>query len=288
MKPLLHKRTSAQIEGFLEQPGHSLLVIGMHGIGKSCVARSIIEQALQLEPGSLERYPYFTLVTPEQGSISIEAVRELKRTLQLKTTGKKALRRAVLIEHAETLTTEAQNACLKLLEEPPEDTLLILTASSQHNLLPTILSRVQQLTVYPPDEQAVKQYFAPQAASPAALEQAYLLSGGCPGLLTALLADAQEHPLVRGVTIAKDILQKPLFERMLLVDTLSKQKADARSTLDALERIARTAISQAAAQSDATKLKRWHRVLKAAVAASLAMDANANAKLVLSELALRI
>lgn len=54
-----------------------------------------------------------------------------------------------LIEHADTMTTQAANAFLKTLEEPPEDTIIILTTSRQNSLLPTIISRCQQLPFYP-------------------------------------------------------------------------------------------------------------------------------------------
>lgn len=55
--------------------------------------------------------------------------------------------RVVVIESAHNLTMEAQNALLKTLEEPPESAILILGASSDANLLPTILSRCQILNL---------------------------------------------------------------------------------------------------------------------------------------------
>lgn len=54
-----------------------------------------------------------------------------------------------IIEHADTMTTQAANAFLKTLEEPPEDTIIILTTAKRNLLLPTIISRCQQLQFYP-------------------------------------------------------------------------------------------------------------------------------------------
>jgi len=51
--------------------------------------------------------------------------------------------RVVIIEDAGILTPEAQNALLKTLEEPPKEAILILGASSDVNILPTILSRCE-------------------------------------------------------------------------------------------------------------------------------------------------
>ncbi len=83
-------------------------------------------------------FPDLIMVSPnEKGSIKIEIVREIKERLRLRTTG----RRVVIVEDADTMTHEAQNAFLKTLEEPPLDTTIILTTSRLHRLFPTIVSR---------------------------------------------------------------------------------------------------------------------------------------------------
>lgn len=74
-------------------------------------------------------------------SIKIEEIRELKQKLFLKPfQGEK---KAIIIYNAENLTIEAQNACLKILEEPPEDTLILLVTPNENLLLPTIISRCE-------------------------------------------------------------------------------------------------------------------------------------------------
>jgi DNA polymerase III subunit delta' len=57
--------------------------------------------------------------------------------------------KAVLIEDASNLTSDAQNALLKTLEEPPEEAILILGVNSENDLLPTILSRCEIVTIKP-------------------------------------------------------------------------------------------------------------------------------------------
>lgn len=74
-----------------------------------------------------------------EGSIGIEAVRNLQKQIMLKPM--QGENKAVIIKNAHTLTTEAQNALLKTLEEPPSHTYIYLTAENIHNLLQTILSR---------------------------------------------------------------------------------------------------------------------------------------------------
>jgi DNA polymerase-3 subunit delta' len=236
----------------------------------------------------LAQHPYFSHITPEKNSISIDIIRQLQRFLQLKTLGVGNLRRAVIVEHAESLTVEAQNAYLKLLEEPPADTIMVLTADNQRALLPTILSRVQTIVVYTPGEENLKAHFLAASKDTTAVNQAYFLSGGLPGLMHALLADDTTHPLLAGVGQAKEILQQQTFERLALVEGMSKQKDTVRYVIEALQHIAQTGIDQAAKRDDLTKLKQWHHILNVSSAADEALGQNANTKLVLSNLMLSI
>ncbi|MBI2036073.1 hypothetical protein HYT17_00335 [Candidatus Microgenomates bacterium] len=79
-------------------------------------------------------------IKPEN-SIGIEEIRKLKITISLKPF--KSQTKAVVIEEAQKLTIEAQNALLKTLEEPPDHTIIVLTATNKELLLPTIVSRCQ-------------------------------------------------------------------------------------------------------------------------------------------------
>jgi DNA polymerase III delta prime subunit len=72
-------------------------------------------------------------------SIGIDDVKNMQKKIFLKPI--KSKEKAVIIEDAQLLTTEAQNALLKVLEEPPANTLLFLGSESKEALLPTILSR---------------------------------------------------------------------------------------------------------------------------------------------------
>ncbi|MCJ7740552.1 hypothetical protein MUP32_04535 [Candidatus Microgenomates bacterium] len=74
-------------------------------------------------------------------SIGIEEVRNIQKIFIVKPYGEK--NRLVILREMEKATIEAQNALLKILEEPPNDTYLLLTCGNKENLLPTILSRCQ-------------------------------------------------------------------------------------------------------------------------------------------------
>lgn len=80
-------------------------------------------------------------LTPLNSGIGIGQVRELIKTLQLKPYSSNQV--AAIIEDADSLTLEAQQALLKTLEEPPSGVIIFLETANSGNLLATILSRCQ-------------------------------------------------------------------------------------------------------------------------------------------------
>ncbi len=84
-----------------------------------------------------------THIVAEKTSILISQIHDLVK--QLSVTSSRP--RVVWIEEADKLTVPAQNALLKLLEEPPSNTRLLLTAGNPHSLLATIRSRCQVVTL---------------------------------------------------------------------------------------------------------------------------------------------
>jgi len=79
----------------------------------------------------------------EENSIGISEVRNLQKKLFLKPFQGET--KALILENAEKLTLEAQNALLKILEEPPANTLILLTTQNKDLMLPTILSRCKTI-----------------------------------------------------------------------------------------------------------------------------------------------
>src|ERR1051325_1619212 len=86
---------------------------------------------------------YHNLDIPRATTISVAQIRELRQILSRSFVGGK--KRIVIISEAEMMNAQAQNAFLKTLEEPHADTLIIMTSSNAHKLLPTIHSRCQEV-----------------------------------------------------------------------------------------------------------------------------------------------
>lgn len=284
---VLHELTQQHIAQYTAQPSHALLLVGPDGIGKASIARHVAAALLQLGADPLESSAQLTIIEPdEKNTISIEAIRKLQHFLKLKTSGTQAIRRIVIIEHAQAMTLEAQNAFLKLLEEPPADTALLLTVDNPQTLLPTILSRVQSIKVLEPHKGQLLSAFG--AYPTQAVTQAYFLSGGLPGLMTALLKEDVEHPLLKSVAQAKMLLQQDLFARLTHIDQIGKQRPDAIQLCIALRRIAQTALEQAAIKSDVRRITQWQRIIKAVAEAQDLLSVNVNTKLTLTQLMLRL
>lgn len=79
----------------------------------------------------------------EKGVIGIDEARQLKHFLYQKPINSE--RRTVVIRHSEDLTPEARNAVLKIVEEPPENSLIIFIARNEDNLPRTLVSRLQKI-----------------------------------------------------------------------------------------------------------------------------------------------
>jgi DNA polymerase-3 subunit delta' len=180
---IFHPSTTQQIDSFITSPTHALLIAGPNGSGKATLATSLTETIIGIEEGSLDNYAYKMIIRASEGSIGVDEVRSLERFLSLKVPSEAKFNRALIIENAQLLTLEAQNALLKTLEEPPLGTFIILTANNTQSLLPTIRSRAQMITIKKISQSDLLAYFEKLGYNPAEIKQAYSISGGLPGLM---------------------------------------------------------------------------------------------------------
>jgi DNA polymerase-3 subunit delta' len=100
-------------------------------------------EELQSQLAIFAENPYHTISLQSANSIKIDQIREAKKRTSL--TNSARGKSVIIIMNADEMTNEAANAFLKTLEEPQENTVIILTTSRRDQLPPTILSRTQQL-----------------------------------------------------------------------------------------------------------------------------------------------
>ena len=110
---------------------------------------------------SSRNHPDLITVDPQNKQIRVAQIRELHGILAMKPY--EARYRFVIISDAHSMNVEAANALLKVLEEPPHQTFLILTAHHRHDLLPTIASRCQHVRFHPISRKTLITYMKSQA-----------------------------------------------------------------------------------------------------------------------------
>ncbi len=136
-------------------PGHAYVFTGAEGMGKRSFARLFAAHWLctenMLEPCgkciSCRTYtagtnPDVVMIQTKERQIRIDAIRALQEAFSTRASYGKKL---CIIEEAEKMNESAQNCLLKTIEEPPENTLLILTSSGFDSLQTTIRSRIAKL-----------------------------------------------------------------------------------------------------------------------------------------------
>ncbi|MDA1007602.1 MAG: hypothetical protein O2800_01170 [Planctomycetota bacterium] len=208
-----------------------------------------------------------------------------------------------IIDEAELLDAEGQNALLKTLEEPPPQTWFFLIASHADRLLPTTRSRCQSLSFAPLTQDEMKTWSKARLAdaNPTERDWAIPYSGGSPGqALTALneglhgwwikldpmwSALAKGHwPSGAAETMA--VLIGEYAERAVKRDARASKEAANRRGLEIIlhmlsERVRREMHSQSATATDAQPredLERWTRVIDVIAEVESVVSANVNLK----------
>ncbi len=197
---------------------HALLLRGHAGTGKHAFAfdlsRALLCQQANEQHEACGKcqsclwlaegyHPDFRLISPEDAEITDEApkkkttkksqisvaqIRQLIDYLSLSSHQVNSLR-VILISPAETLNTASANALLKMLEEPPANTLFLLVTSQPQRLLATIISRCQAIDMPLPSRTDALAWLASQGIKDA--ENALDYAGGAP-LLVLQIAEEDE------------------------------------------------------------------------------------------------
>lgn len=173
---------------------HAYLLCGESGSGKRLVAEAFAKAVL-CEEGGIEacgkcksckqaesgNHPDIRVVVREKATLGVKEIRE-QVTADVRIKPYSSEYKIYLIDEAETLTEEAQNALLKTIEEPPEYAVFLLTVSRQELLLPTVLSRCVLLPFYPVATGKIKQFLMEKKGVPDYLaDSAAAFSGGLVG-----------------------------------------------------------------------------------------------------------
>ncbi len=136
---------------------HAILLVGEPGCGAGFAARCLAADYLYPQGGPhaeavLKKEDTECLVLQGEGTsgqIAVKRVREMREAIQRSALSTDAAGRVLFIYGAQNLNGSSANAMLKIIEEPPEGVLFVLTATSAATVLPTIRSRCAAYTIAP-------------------------------------------------------------------------------------------------------------------------------------------
>ena len=237
---------------------HSVLLVGEEGLGAGFAARCVAADYLYPQGGA----PAEALLRGEccravakagkrdSGQIETGVVREAISVTGMGSNGNylvgqvTAMRseifntslsaegRAVLLYHVERMNEESANALLKVMEEPPEGVLFLLTADSLAGVLPTIRSRCVSFAVAPVSPADCARYCAAQGVDPkdAAL-YSELFDGHIGTVLAAARDDARREQVEKALQLAKAAQDRDSYAAAVLLAAYEKDKAGATALL---------------------------------------------------------
>lgn len=289
---------------------HSVLLVGEAGLGAGFAARCVAADYLYPQGGA----PAEALLRGEccravakagkrdSGQIETGIVREAISVTGMGSGGRylvgqvTAMRseifntslsaegRAVLLYHVERMNEESANALLKVMEEPPEGVLFLLTADSLAGVLPTIRSRCISFAVAPVSPEDCARYCTAQGvgAKDAALYSA-LFDGHIGTVLAAARDEARREQVDRALALAKAAAARDSYAAAVLLAAYEKDKAGASALLADFRAVAAAGLRNSPHSPVEGETAR--KALGAADAAMQQISAQVNPKIVLSVLA---
>lgn len=225
---VLNQSTELALKSLLINRPQSIILTGEKGVGLMSIAKYIAAQ-YDIKP---------QIILPEKnesidqvnGIIGIDMIREIKESTKSKTQNG----RIIIIDDAEKMTPEAQNAFLKLLEEPNQNTFFILLSHLYSNLLKTTLSRLQKIQINNiSSAQSIDLLDELKVHDTKKRAQLLFIANGLPAEIKQL-SDNEEYFLARSEIIidAKKLIQSRMYEKLAIIH---KYKDSRDSTLKLLD-----------------------------------------------------
>lgn len=226
---------------------HAYIINGEKSSGKEFIAK-IFAMALQCERGEVDpcqechsckqalsdNQPDIIRVTHEKpNSISVDDIRsQINNDVAIKPYSSPY--KVYIVNEAEKMTVQAQNAILKTLEEPPEYAVIILLTTNVNALLPTILSRCVVLNMKPVADDLVRKYLMEEMQVPDyKAEVCVAFARGNIGK-AKMLASSEDFENVKAeaLSLLKYIQDMELTEIVAAIKKINDYKMDVNDYLD--------------------------------------------------------
>lgn len=179
---------------------HAYLIEGGEGCGKTYFARFAAAAVLctgdkppcgkcpscvKALAGSHPDLFYFS--PDKKASMGVETARDIKKSLFFMPND--GDRKVYIIDDAQKMTVQAQNALLKFIEEPPASVLFFIVADKKESLLPTVVSRTRIISLAPSDNADIRRFLMSESKKSGGeqIDEAINMAEGSPGKALKLL-----------------------------------------------------------------------------------------------------
>ena len=227
---------------------HAMIFSGPEMIGKKKIAIEFIKNIFCEELcgecyfcKSIEYNPDINIISPVDGNIEIEEIRKAKERLSLKPYYNKI--KALIIDDSHLMKSDAQNALLKMLEEPKGDTLIIFITPFREMLLKTIRSRAQEIKFSLVGNEEIEKYLISLGASSKKAKEISLISSGQIGKAINFFEDKSKMDFFN--KSIEDIIflsRSSISQRFQYAEKLKDDKIKIIEILDIWERFLRREI----------------------------------------------
>lgn len=299
---------------------HAYIINGEKSSGKEFIAK-IFAMALQCEQEGVEpcnecrsckqalskNQPDIIYVSHEKpNTISVDDIRaQVNNDVAIKPYSSKY--KVYIINEAEKMTTQAQNAILKTLEEPPAYAVILLLVSNMNSLLPTILSRCVTLNMKPVRDELIRKYLMEELQVPD--YKANVCVGFARGNVgkAKLLASSEEFENIKAeaLSLLKYIKDMEMQEIVAAIKKINEYKLEIqdyfdiiaiwyrdvllfKATMDANQLIFRDEVQTLRKIAARCSYEGIERVIQALSTAKKRMEANVNFDLLMELLLLEI
>lgn len=235
---------------------HAILLEGEKGLGKKTLAKIIAKTLVcnHAEAGlscgvcasclKVQKKIHPDVIYPEKSGIlqsySIATVRKIRADAYIAANESK--NKVYIFSEVDNMGVPAQNALLKVLEEPPRNVIFILTCTSAANVLPTIRSRMQQMALNTVSREDLHKYLI-QNYPDENLENILRMSKGNIGLALDLVASSDwQKSLEIFQKIVLGLASSKEFEVLMLIKPIFEDKKVAVSMLNFLSETLRDAM----------------------------------------------
>jgi DNA polymerase-3 subunit delta' len=275
INPILHPKSGLTIQMMLRDFPQSVILTGPSGIGLKTIGEYIANK--------LDTIPFVVLpekdekIDIERGTITVDSIRRIYE----KTKSIQSKKQLIIIDYAERMGIQAQNAFLKLLEEPGKLTYFIIATHEPYVLLSTIRSRAQLIELKTlTSVQSLSLLKDLRVNTEPKKSQIIFMANGLPAEMHRLATDDQyftsRSKIIRD---ARQLLQGSIYERLTIGQIYKDDRKNALLLLKDAAHILRHSIKQ---QPQASIVIHIDKILKTYER----IEANGNIRLCIARLVL--